>query len=192
MPEFDFTLILTGITDFTDEQVDALFEAGCDDATVAQREGRVYMTFSREAESIIAAILSAIADIRKAAIGAIVLRVDTCNLVTQAEIARRLGRTRQGIELYVKGKRGPGGFPAPACNIIEGQLLYFWCEVAYWAYQNNILSQNANREAQEIAILNNILELEHQKVIAPDATALLLSKFSVCKPFEDQKLVQNQ
>ena len=192
MPEFDFTLILTGITDFTDDQVDALFEAGCDDATVAQREGRVYITFSREAESAIAAVLSAIGDIRKAAIGASVLRVDTCNLVTQAEIARRLGRTRQSIELYVKGKRGPGGFPAPACNIIEGQPLYFWCEVAYWAYQNNILSQNANREAQEIAILNNILELEHQKVIAPDATALLLSKFSVWKPFEDHELVQNQ
>ena len=184
MPEHDFTLILSGLTDFTDEQVDLLYNAGCSDSTVAQRSGRVYMTFSRESDSMVKAIISAIDDIRKANIGASVLRVDTCNLVTQAEIGRRLGRTRQSIEMYVNGKRGPGGFPPPACNIIEGQALYYWCEVAYWAYQNNLLAENANREAQEIAILNNILELEHQKLIAPDLTKLMLEKFSVCAPGE--------
>ena len=63
MREFDFTLLLNGITDFTDDQVDALFEAGCDDATVAQRHGRVFITFSREAESFTSAVLTAIADI---------------------------------------------------------------------------------------------------------------------------------
>ncbi len=191
MAEFDFTLILSGITDFTDEQVDTLYSAGCDDATVAQRGGRVYMTFSREADSMIGAIISAIENIQKADIGASVLRIDTCNLVTQAEVARRLDRSRQNMEQYVSGKRGPGGFPAPACNIKEGQPLFYWCEVAYWAYQNNILSESANREAQEIAILNNILELEHQKVIEPEATARMLRHFSVCKPCDENRLATN-
>lgn len=191
MAEFDFTLILSGITDFTDEQVDAFYSAGCDDATVAQRGGRVYMTFSREADSMVGAIISAIEDIQKADIGASVLRVDTCNLVTQAEVARRLDRSRQNMEQYVSGKRGPGGFPAPACNITEGQPLFYWFEVAYWAYQNNILSESANREAQEIAILNNILELEHQKVIEPEATARMLLHFSVCKPCAENRLASN-
>jgi hypothetical protein len=181
MSEYDFTLILSGIIDFTDEQVDSLIEAGCDDATVAQRSGRVYMTFSRNASSMIDAITSAIENIRKANIGAGVLRVDTCNLVTQSEIARRLGLSRQCTENYVNGKR-LSGFPAPGCNIIDGQPLYFWCEVAYWACQNSLLRPDANTEAQEIAILNNILELEHQKLIEPEVTARMLSRFSVCEP----------
>ncbi len=176
MSEFDFTLILGGINDFTDEQVDRLFESGCDDATVSQRYGRVYATFSREAESMVCAIVSAIRDINKADIGANVLRVDTCNLVTQAEVARRLSRSRQNIEQYVSGRRGPGGFPAPACNITEGQPLYYWCEVAYWAYQNKLLSRQGNKEAQEIATLNTILELQHQKAIAPESTANIIEQ----------------
>ena len=188
MSEYDFTLILSGITDFTDEQVDSLFEAGCDDATVAQRNGRVYMTFSRKSSSMIEAIISAIVNINKANIGAGVLRVDTCSLVNQSEIARRLGVSRQCAENYVNGKR-LAGFPAPACNIIEGQPLYFWCEVAYWACQNSLLSPSENRAAQEIAILNNILELEHQKQIEPTATAKMLNQFSVCKPFEEKSVL---
>jgi len=182
MSEFDFKLILSGITDFTDEQVDRLYDAGCDDATVAQRDGRVYMTFSRESESMASAVISAIVDIREADIGATVLRVDTCNLVTPAEIARRLSRSRQAVDMYMKGVRGKGGFPAPACNLSETRPLYYWCEVAYWAYQNNLLRESDNREAQEISILNNILELEHQKNIAPAMTMEMIEKFTVCKP----------
>lgn len=184
MPEHDFTLILSGISDFTDEQVDKLFECGCDDATVAQRYGRVFVTFSRESESMVSAIVSAILDIKRADIGASVLRVDTCNLVTQAEVARRLGRSRQNIEQYINGRRGPGGFPAPACNITEGQPLYYWCEVAYWACQHKLLSEKDNSEAQEIATLNTILELEHQKAIAPEMTAAMIEQFQLCSPEE--------
>lgn len=180
MSEFDFTLILSGICDFTDKQVDRLFEAGCDDATIAQRYGRVYVTFSREAESMVSAIISAIFDIQKADIGASVLRVDTCNLVTQAEIARRLERSRQNVEQYINGTRGPGGFPAPACNITEGKPLYYWCEVAYWACKHQLLSEKDNTDAQEIATLNTILELQHQKVIAPEITARMMGQFHLC------------
>src|SRR4029079_9205825 len=113
MTEYDFTLALTGITELTREIEDALFEAGCDDATLSLRCGRIYATFSREADSLKDAILSAINDVRNAGIGADVLRVDECNLITQAEIARKSGRSRQLIHQYIKGIRGPGGFPPP-------------------------------------------------------------------------------
>jgi transcriptional regulator with XRE-family HTH domain len=181
--EYDFTLILAGISDFDEDTVDKLFDAGCDDATVAQRHGRVYITFSREAESLVEAIISAVFDVKKANIGASVLRIDNCNLVTQAEIARRLGRSRQNIEQYISGKRGPGGFPPPACNITDGAPLYYWCEVAYWAFKHELLSDQSNHEAQAIATLNTILELEHQKAIAPEITEDLLKQFRLC-PFE--------
>jgi len=185
--EFDFTLILSGISDFDDAFVDKLFEAGCDDATVAQRYGRVYVTFSREAESLSEAVVSAVMDIHKVSADVRVLRVDSCNLVTQAEIARRLGRSRQNIEQYVSGKRGPGGFPAPACNIADGAPLYYWCEVAYWGNRNDILSAQLNQEAQEIATLNTILELEHQRAIAPEITEKLITQFRVCATCEPER-----
>ena len=180
MSEYDFTLILTGITDFDETTVDRLFEAGCDDSTVAKRSGRVYITFSREAESLTDAVFSAIDDVNRSGIGAKVLRVDDCNLITQAEVARRLGRTRQNIEQYAKGSRGRGGFPAPACNLTEGVPLYYWCEVAYWANKTGMLTDEANKNAQAIATLNMILELEHQKEIVPELARQMLQQFSLC------------
>ena len=180
MTEYDFTLILSGISDFTDGDIDALYEAKCDDATVSQRYGRVYMTFSREAKSMAEAIVSAIEDVKAADIGASVMRVDTCNLITQAEIARRIDRTRQAVSQYITGERGPGGFPPPACNIVEGQPLWYWCEVAYWLFQNDLIKDEENREAQEIAAINAIIDLEYLKIIAPETTAKYLRSSCVC------------
>ena len=72
---YDFTLILAGVPELTDEVTDALFEAGCDDATVGQREGAVFLDFTREAKSRTEAIQSAIAAVEGAGIGARVVRV---------------------------------------------------------------------------------------------------------------------
>jgi len=168
--EYDFTLVLHGIDDFDDDTLDALFEAGCDDATVAQRYGRVYVTFSREKESLLKAVISAIMDVQTAGIGATVLRVDNCNLITQAEIARRIGRTRQLIGQYITGERGPGNFPPPACNIDDGNPLWYWCEVAYWLSQNNMITSLDNKEAQTIAAINTFLEIQFLRSIAPETT----------------------
>lgn len=179
--EFDFTLIMSGMTDFDESVVDRLYQAGCDDGTVSQRYGRVFVTFTREAETFREAIVSAINDVHKADIGGHVLRVDECNLVIPSEIARRLDRTRQAVDQYIKGTRGPGGFPPPACNITDGAPLYYWCEVAHWAFQNDLLTDRANQEAQEVATINTILELLHQKMIAGEITDDLMGKFGVCR-----------
>jgi len=48
--------------------------------------GRLYIEFSRSATSLEVAIISAIHDVRNAGVGAEVLRVDECNLVTASEI----------------------------------------------------------------------------------------------------------
>jgi hypothetical protein len=68
--EHDFELVLTGITELTTEVEDALFEAGCDDATLSARSGQVFLTFSRTAPTREDAIQSAIRDVQKANIGA--------------------------------------------------------------------------------------------------------------------------
>jgi hypothetical protein len=172
--EHDFTLVLAGITELTPEVEDALFEAGCDDATISVRFGRVYLTFSRTASSVKDAILSALDNVKKAGIGASVLRVDVCDLVTQADIARRIGRSRQLVHQYIIGSRGPGGFPAPACDITEGAPLWYWCEVAYWLWQNDMIKEDALREAQEIAVINCVLDLDHQRQLDPELTEEVL------------------
>lgn len=161
--EHDFSLVLSGITELTRKVEDALFEAGCDDATLSVRSGRVYLTFSRPAETLLNAILSAIEDLREADIGADVLRVDHCNLVTQAEIANKSGRPRQQIHQYITGERGPGSFPPPACNICEGHPLWYWCEVADWLWQNNLIREEMLRDAEDVALVNSYLDVEHQQ-----------------------------
>ena len=68
--EHDFALILGDVTDLNPAMDDALFEAGCDDATICVRAGRMYLTFSRIATTMKEAILSAIRDVQNANIGA--------------------------------------------------------------------------------------------------------------------------
>ena len=161
--EYEFTLVLADLIELTEAAEDALYEAGCSDATIALRGGRIFITFSREDESLKDAILSAIADIRKANIGTDVLRVDDRNLVTQAEIGRKIGRSRQLVNQYILGIRGPGGFPAPACEIGDGQLLWFWREVARWLWEHDMVKEDVVRDAEEVDVINNVLEFQRQK-----------------------------
>jgi hypothetical protein len=89
--EHEFTLILDGFTDFSPSIMDALFEAGCDDATISKQGGLVLMDFDRSAPTLTDAIVSAVQDVRKANIGATVLRVEECqprNHLTQEEAER--------------------------------------------------------------------------------------------------------
>jgi hypothetical protein len=67
--EHDFVLVLDGIREVTSKVEDALFAAGCDDATISVRSGRVFLAFTRSAPSIGQAIVGAIRDVRKAGLG---------------------------------------------------------------------------------------------------------------------------
>jgi hypothetical protein len=67
--DHEFTLILHGMSDFTDDDAESLHKAGCADATIIRTEGMVRMIFSRKAESSCEAKWSAIRDIRKSNIG---------------------------------------------------------------------------------------------------------------------------
>ena len=58
-----FTLFIEGLSEFTDEQADALYEAGCSDGSLASGDGQAWIGFDREAVSLLAAVRSAIADI---------------------------------------------------------------------------------------------------------------------------------
>jgi len=166
--EHEFALVLTGISDFDDNILEALLEAGCDDATVSLQHGKVSMDFTRTALSLKDAVVSAIRDVRRAGIGADVLRVDDCNLVTQAEIGRRSGRSRQVIHQYYLGQRGPGGFPSPVCQISDNAPLWRWCEVAFWMRRHNMIKEQDLVDARDLELINLILDYQHQLHIAPE------------------------
>jgi hypothetical protein len=180
--EYDFDLILTGVAELDQEQEDALFEAGCDDATIGVQSGRVSLSFSRVAPSLREAILSAIRDVRKANIGAQVLRVDDCNLVTQSEIARRIGRSRQLVHQYVTGARGPGGFPASTCEITEGISLWQWREVADWLWRNGMLREEHLRDSRDVSAINSVLDFIYHQQMDPDIVNHLFEDLRAALP----------
>lgn len=169
--EFDFALVLSGDVQLTTELEDAIYGGPCDDATLSVRSGRVYLNFSRSAAKMKDAIVEAIADFKASKISGSILRVDDCNLVTQSEIARKIDRSRQLVHQYIKGERGPGGFPPPVCNVADAAPLYYWCEVAAWLWGNDIISESVFRVAQDVAVINSVLELQHQRQHGPDLAA---------------------
>ncbi len=69
-----FIVALADAHEITDGLEDAVLGAGCDDALLWGREGRVYLTFGREADSLGNAVGSAIEDVERA--GFAVARVD--------------------------------------------------------------------------------------------------------------------
>ena len=81
--EHEFVLVLTGISSLSEAMEDALYQAGCNDATISVRQGRVTMRFSRAGVTARDAIESATLDVRKANIGADVLRVEFSNYVNE-------------------------------------------------------------------------------------------------------------
>jgi hypothetical protein len=156
--EYDFSLILSGITELTEDQAEALFAAGCDDATPSVIYGRVWLEFSRAAASYKDAVLSAIRDVRRANIGADVERIDQCDLVTQSEIARKIGKTPQYVQQLMTGTRGPGRFPPPECHLTDTILLWAWCSVSFWLTENNIVRPEVVEDLDTAHLINNALE----------------------------------
>jgi hypothetical protein len=60
MKTFEFSIIASGLDPEADDFADRFFDAGCDDATLSFQNGRIIVSFAREAESIDAAIDSAV------------------------------------------------------------------------------------------------------------------------------------
>jgi hypothetical protein len=146
--EYEFTLILSGIDELSDEVLDRLYENGCDDALLGVRDGVVFADFSRAARSLTDAVLSASRDIMKAKVGATVVHVEPDEFVTMSEIARRLDLTREGVRKWVVGTRGPGQFPPPVGNVRRKSPLWRWTDVLNW-YESSLPSLQAKPKAAD-------------------------------------------
>jgi len=74
MKTYPFDVVLRDVSEATESAADALFEAGCDDGTLASREGATWIHFDREAPSLEEAIRSAVGQVQSA--GFTVLKVE--------------------------------------------------------------------------------------------------------------------
>jgi hypothetical protein len=66
MSKYEFTLVLKGSPELTDEIADQLFESGCDDGSPGTCNGVFTIDFIRTAVSLEDAINSAIANVKSA------------------------------------------------------------------------------------------------------------------------------
>ena len=132
MTTHQFTLIVEGPDLQDPARLDALYEAGCDDATVGRVGDVQYLDFDRDAAGFGEAVTSAMRDVESAVPSARVVQLEPDDLVTMAEIAQRTGRTRESVRLLIAGERGPGGFPVAATHFRQRQRMWRWAEVATW------------------------------------------------------------
>jgi hypothetical protein len=123
-----FTIVLDRSP--TDEELDMLMDAGCDDAVFGVEHDLPIAEFDREAATLADAIADAVRDIEAGGLRAV--RVLDEDLLTLADIADRIGRSRESVRRYATGARGGGDFPPPANPTREGTVFYRWSEVAPW------------------------------------------------------------
>lgn len=175
MAEHNFTLIIHGTAD---SHLDELYDAGCSDATFGAVDGVAYAEFDREAPTLADAISSAIRAVES--VGELrVTHVEPEELVTAAEIANRLGRSRESIRLLAAGERGSGSFPPPVSHLRAHSRLWRWTDVISWAattgdkrliaHLSGTLTDDQLTGAHVIAAINGALELRNQREqLTPD------------------------
>lgn len=157
---YTFTLVLSNVTEETPNLEDSLFEAGCDDALINIRNGRVFLDFDREAKTLKHAVISAINDVESSSVNARVISVGPEDLVTEAEIAARLHKTRQTVSLWIQAKRrSKTPFPLPFMKLTSRSPLWYWHEVVTWLFNQQIIKEkNMLEEAEFFREINFVLE----------------------------------
>jgi hypothetical protein len=162
MPMYSFEVHFTGPAG-GDALTDALCEAGWDDATVSfdvDLGGEGLAAFDREASSAIDAIVSAIKQGQECGLDVTGVSDDTVSL---GEIAERIGRTLAAVDHWVRGRRGPGDFPAPRVPR-ERAALWSWAEVAGWLNANGLADIPAEdiEAARACRAVDMVLRASHQ------------------------------
>lgn len=154
MVEYEFTLVINGPLE-DENTVNALFDAGCDDATFGSIGNTGFGDFAREAPSLGQAVISAISAVESVS-GLTVRRVEPDDLVTIPEIAERLNRSPESIRLLANGERGGGSFPPPISHLRTRHRLWRWTDVASWA---GLADEETIANAAWLVAANALLEL---------------------------------
>lgn len=136
----------------TEEELDALYEAGLSDAGF---EGSL-VDVDRDAPTLLDAVRSAAGQIRTVA-GLRAVGLETQDAVTLSDAAQRLGRrTAESLRLLADGKRGPGGFPRPLVDTGKVRV-YSWAEIVTWLRE--ALGEDAPAVNRDLLLADHALRL---------------------------------
>lgn len=149
MKEFNFELIFKLVDNQdSNEYLDALFENGCDDATISTGQlGMLSLSFTREAINASEALESAINDVKKAIPSAKLIEA-TPDIVNISEISSILGHSRQ----YTRKLFNSDTSSLPAPIHIGNPSIWHLSEVLDWLKSVG---------KQENKINENLFELSH-------------------------------
>lgn len=137
------------------QHLDALFEAGCDDATIGTgKTGAIALEFVREAASADAAVLSAIADVKKAMPDAELIEVSP-DLVTPTEIASVIGCSRQNIQKMIANPNKR--FPSPIHQSAAGGIWHLEPVLRWFMADGVSINQNL-LEIAEVSMTANLIQ----------------------------------
>ena len=159
MSEFSFTLALDAGR-LNDARIRALYGI-VPDSTMSERGGRTFVAIDRNAPDFATAVVSAIEDVERALPSVRVMALEPDDLVSQADIAQRRGRSRESISQLVKGERGPGDFPRPR-HFVAGRALWLWPDVERWFDDYEGREPQAHHDAF-ISAVNAVLAVRHSQ-----------------------------
>ena len=155
--EFSLTFTLPDSDADTEQYLDALFEAGCDDALAGVGErGAIGLDFTREADSADEAIRSAIENVQAAIPGAALLEASP-DLVGVSDIAELVQCRRQNIQKFVAS----GAFPKPY-HLGRSPMWHFF-DVAMWLTSRPLRAIQLSRETVEVSKTTYRLNLNVQQ-----------------------------
>jgi hypothetical protein len=175
MKKYEFSIIASGLDPQAEDFETRFYNAGCDDATISFQKGHIIVDFTREADSVDAAICSAVECVEKA--GAHVDRVEPDPLVNLSDIASRTGLTRAAISQYSKGQRSEN-FPSPVARVTSDTPLWDWATVATWFFRHQKLSRDEAIEAEAVKVANEAIKAQEPRL--RDALKGHLEAYEAC------------
>lgn len=160
MATFEFTIIATGLDPEADDFESRFYDAGCDDSTISFQKGHILVDVSREAHSLVEAIVTAVANVRDA--GATVERVEPDPLVSLRDMAARSEMSPAAMTNYSKGHRLEG-FPPAKLRVTTSSPLWDWADVAEWLYRQGRIDRETAIEAAVVSAANDALDCGHSE-----------------------------
>ena len=161
--EFMLTFSLPDPVASPEEFLDALFEAGCDDASVGVGQyGMIGLDFTRAAVSADAALRSAIENVRTAIPGARLAQAGP-DLVGLTDMAEIFGFSRQNMRKYATGQSSAQAmFPAPV--FLGEPSLWHLAEIVAWLGRHTLVTPPGGMlEVSRAAALINF-EIERERL----------------------------
>lgn len=169
--DFELSFKLPGVNADPGQYLDALFEAGCDDAIIGTgRKGFIGADFSRESESFDSAVKSAVEDIKRAIPGVELIGAGP-DLVGISDIAAILHCSRQNIRQHLALADEYG--PTP---VYQGKRdLWHLAEVLFWL--QDVRGLEISSELKKVAVqamqFNTRYQSERAKKFDSSSGALL-------------------